>query len=149
MVSSRGPSLTHTLTLKRALTSTPASTTHTHKHTPQHSHTHVYTHTSQHTPTQAEDPDLPAFYFDPLITPISAHYTEKEREAEEASWQEEDEDAFSFASGLGAGFVLPPSARPILEDRPLYTDSTAAGIILYWAPRPFNLRQVGRWVGVE
>ncbi|KAM3567194.1 hypothetical protein VYU27_010655, partial [Nannochloropsis oceanica] len=90
----------------------------------------------------AEDPDLPAFYFDPLITPISAHFSEGDKSAEEEVWQEEDEDAFSFASnGLGAGFTLPPSVRPILEDRPLYTDTTAAGIILYWSPRPFNLRQ--------
>lgn len=29
----------------------------------------------------------------------------------------------------------------MLEDLPLYTDSTASGISLYWAPRPFNLRQ--------
>ena len=30
---------------------------------------------------------------------------------------------------------------PMLEELPLYTDSTASGISLYWAPRPFNLRQ--------
>lgn len=76
---------------------------------------------------KAEDPDLPAYYFDPLITPISAHYTEREKAAEEESWQEEDEDAFSFASGLGAGFHLPPTVRPILEEHPLYADTTAAG----------------------
>lgn len=29
----------------------------------------------------------------------------------------------------------------MLEELPLYTDSTASGISLYWAPRPFNLRQ--------
>jgi len=32
---------------------------------------------------QAEDPDLPAFYFDPLITPISAHFSEGDKSAEE------------------------------------------------------------------
>lgn len=30
---------------------------------------------------------------------------------------------------------------PVLEELPLYTDSTASGIGLYWAPRPYNLRQ--------
>jgi hypothetical protein len=30
--------------------------------------------------------------------------------------------------------------EPLLADRPLYSDQTAAGIALYWAPRPFNLR---------
>ncbi len=57
----------------------------------------------------------------------TAHYTEREKAAEEESWQEEDEDAFSFASGLGAGFHLPAKVRPILEEHPLYADHTAAG----------------------
>lgn len=38
-------------------------------------------------------------------------------------------------------FTLPEEVVPMLEDLPLYTDSTASGISLYWAPRPFNLRQ--------
>ncbi|CAN0218980.1 unnamed protein product, partial [Discosporangium mesarthrocarpum] len=38
-------------------------------------------------------------------------------------------------------FVLPEDFEPILEETPLYTDSTAAGLALYWAPRPFHLRQ--------
>lgn len=32
------------------------------------------------------------------------------------------------------------TGKPLLEDTPLFTDSTANGITLYWAPRPFNLR---------
>merc|ERR1711871_1569995 len=31
--------------------------------------------------------------------------------------------------------------EPILSERPLYTDATAGGIALYFAPRPFNLRR--------
>ncbi|KAH8059516.1 U5 snRNA binding protein [Aureococcus anophagefferens] len=46
-----------------------------------------------------DDPDLPAFYFDPV------------------------------------------DVGPLLADEPLYTDATAGGISLYWAPRPFNLRR--------
>lgn len=38
-------------------------------------------------------------------------------------------------------FTLPEAVVPLLEELPLYTDSTASGIGLYWAPRPFNLRQ--------
>ena len=42
---------------------------------------------------------------------------------------EEDED-----------FVLPDGVEPFLSSMPLYTDNTANGIALLWAPRPFNLR---------
>ena len=37
-------------------------------------------------------------------------------------------------------FVLPPHVDPFLSEAPLYTDNTANGIGLLWAPRPFNLR---------
>ena len=37
-------------------------------------------------------------------------------------------------------FVLPEYVEPFLKDSPLYTDNTADGIALLWAPRPFNLR---------
>lgn len=37
-------------------------------------------------------------------------------------------------------FELPEEIQPFLQDRPLYTDNTANGISLLWAPRPFNLR---------
>ncbi|CAF2074831.1 unnamed protein product, partial [Rotaria magnacalcarata] len=37
-------------------------------------------------------------------------------------------------------FVLPDEFEPFLIDVPLYTDNTANGIALLWAPRPFNLR---------
>ena len=37
-------------------------------------------------------------------------------------------------------FVLPDYVEPFLKDSPLYTDNTADGIGLLWAPRPFDLR---------
>ena len=37
-------------------------------------------------------------------------------------------------------FELPEYVSPFLKDTPLYTDNTANGIALLWAPRPFNLR---------
>lgn len=37
-------------------------------------------------------------------------------------------------------FALPEEVQPFLADTELYSSSTAAGIALLWAPRPFNLR---------
>jgi len=37
-------------------------------------------------------------------------------------------------------FSLPEEVQPFLQDTPLYTDNTANGIALLWAPRPFNMR---------
>jgi pre-mRNA-processing factor 8 len=76
---------------------------------------------------KTEDPDLPAFYYDPLVNPIAG------RLATERSNAFEDEI-------FDDGFVLPAEVEPFLADKPLYTDSTANGIALYWAPHPFNKR---------
>lgn len=37
-------------------------------------------------------------------------------------------------------YLLPDTVQPFLQETPLYTDNTANGISLLWAPRPFNLR---------
>jgi pre-mRNA-processing factor 8 len=37
-------------------------------------------------------------------------------------------------------FELPEEVQPFLQETPLYTDNTANGIALLWAPRPFNIR---------
>ena len=37
-------------------------------------------------------------------------------------------------------FILDDDVEPFLKDTPLYSDNTANGISLLWAPRPFNLR---------
>ena len=39
-----------------------------------------------------------------------------------------------------AEFELPEYVQPFLQETPLYSDNTANGIALLWAPRPFNLR---------
>lgn len=75
---------------------------------------------------KTEDPDLPAFYFDPLINPISHRHSIK---IVETPTFDEDED-----------FTLDEYVQPFLQDKPLYTDNTANGIALLWAPRPFNMR---------
>lgn len=74
---------------------------------------------------KTEDPDLPAFYFDPLINPISHRHAVKSLEP----LPEDDEE-----------YILPEIVQPFLQETPLYTDNTANGIALLWAPRPFNLR---------
>lgn len=37
-------------------------------------------------------------------------------------------------------FEMPEYVTPFLQETPLYTDNTANGIALLWAPRPYNLR---------
>lgn len=84
-----------------------------------------------HTPMvmyiKTEDPDLPAFYYDPLIHPIPS--TNKDRRDKKAYDEEEEDD-----------FALPEGVEPLLVGTPIYTDTTAAGISLLFAPRPFNMR---------
>jgi pre-mRNA-processing factor 8 len=87
-----------------------------------------------HTPNvvfiKTEDPDLPAFYFDPLINPIAHRHTIKSLDIQ-IDLQDQDDDE---------EFLFPEEFQPLLTDLPLYTDNTANGIALLWAPRPFNLR---------
>ncbi|KAI8905046.1 PRP8 pre-mRNA processing factor 8 [Gorgonomyces haynaldii] len=81
---------------------------------------------------RAEDPDLPAFFFDPMINPISSRslQTNEMVTQEDELFGEEEED----------DFYLPEDVVPFLDDVPLMTDNTAAGIELYWAPHPFDKR---------
>ena len=78
---------------------------------------------------KAEDPDLPAYYFDPLINSITSRNVKKAEVPEEHLEDEEVED-----------FELPEYVEPILEETPLYGDNTANGIGLLWSPRPYCLR---------
>jgi pre-mRNA-processing factor 8 len=82
---------------------------------------------------KTEDPDLPAYYFDPLIHPIafyksSSSEKKKEEDDDEEDWSEDDD------------FALPEEVEPLLKDYDLYTENTTNGIALLFAPRPFNLR---------
>merc|ERR1719440_2724830 len=85
-------------------------------------------HSASVTYIKADDPDLPAFYYDPIVNPLPAY-----RSVSHRSQEVSDVDVESFK--------LPDEVRPFLDDTPLFTDSTANGITLYWAPRPFNLRR--------
>lgn len=79
---------------------------------------------------KAEDPDLPAFYFDPIIHPIPAYRTNVRHLDPVEILDDEDFETFK----------LPGSVDPMLESAPLATNATVNGLTLYWAPRPFNLR---------
>jgi len=76
---------------------------------------------------RSEDPELPAFYYDPIINPIPASTTN------------ESVDNVLSNDELES-FILPTSCIPLLQESPLITDTTANGISLYWAPTPFNKR---------
>ncbi|CAF0759229.1 unnamed protein product [Rotaria sp. Silwood1] len=68
---------------------------------------------------KTEDPDLPAFYFDPLLNPITQHHIIK---------------CINVQIDDNNEFILPEKFQP------LYTDNTTNGITLLWVSRPFNLR---------
>ena len=89
-----------------------------------------------HTPMvmyiKTEDPDLPAFYYDPLIHPIASYRSEGSAAARAAQANVSDEEEEDFA--------LPEGCDPFAAETPLYTENTMNGIALVFAPRPFNMR---------
>ena len=94
---------------------------------------HVALSTYHHTPIQyikTDDPDLPAFYFDAILAPIPSYRATAKLSSSVFSDEKEEEEEF----------VLPPSLTPFFSSQPLFTSLTAAGVALYHAPRPFNLR---------
>ena len=91
---------------------------------------------------RTDDPNLPAFYFDPVINPISSRSVAPKN----LTVSHEDE-----IFGLGNNeddFELGKEIEPFLDDKPLYTDDTSAAISLWWAPHPFDKRS-GRMVRAQ
>ncbi|KAJ9070725.1 pre-mRNA-splicing factor 8 [Entomophthora muscae] len=83
---------------------------------------------------RTDDPDLPAFYYDPIINPISTRTFGDKRQ----TVTHEDE---LFGNGeCDFAFSLPEDVSPFLDEAPLFTDNTANAIALYWAPHPFDKR---------
>jgi len=90
---------------------------------------------------KTEDPDLPAFYYDPLIHPIPAYKAAGARGANGGALSAAAAEA--AAEGVADeddDFALPEHVEPFLGEVPLYVEGTAAGIALMWAPRPFCQR---------
>ncbi|KAK4522662.1 hypothetical protein GAYE_PCTG14G0552 [Galdieria yellowstonensis] len=80
---------------------------------------------------KSDDPDLPAYYFDPIVNPIPAHRRSGLTNLKEAEGVLEDE----FQD-----MEMPEDFGPFMEKEPLYNEMTAGGIALYHAPEPFNKR---------
>ena len=91
---------------------------------------------------RVEDPDLPAFYYDPLIHPISSRAVQPQNQVEShedlvfgPGDVDEDEDDFE----------LPAAAEAFLSEAEVEGDNTKDAIALWWAPYPYNARS-GRTV---
>ncbi|KAJ5094200.1 hypothetical protein N7456_010061 [Penicillium angulare] len=83
---------------------------------------------------RTEDPNLPAFYFDPVINPISSRSVAPKN----ITVSHEDE---IFGEGNNEDdFELPGEVEPFFDDEELYTADTASAIALWWAPHPFDKR---------
>uniref|UniRef100_A0A7S3UEK3 MPN domain-containing protein n=1 Tax=Picocystis salinarum TaxID=88271 RepID=A0A7S3UEK3_9CHLO len=91
-----------------------------------------------------DDPDLPAFYYDPLLHPIPAYerkgghengYLNGSKKGGETMDMDEDSEEEEEEE-----FQLPQGSQPLLSGRPLYTENTSDGIVLLFAPHPFNRR---------
>ncbi|KAH7067162.1 NUC071 domain-containing protein [Paraphoma chrysanthemicola] len=94
---------------------------------------------------RAEDPSLPAFYFDPIINPISSRAVapknvtvSHEDEVFGYGNDEDDEDDFQ----------MPEEVEPFMADEELSTPETSSAIALWWAPHPFDKRS-GRMVRAQ
>ncbi|KAJ6199424.1 NUC071 domain-containing protein [Bipolaris maydis] len=93
---------------------------------------------------RAEDPDLPAFYFDPGINPISSRAVARKNLAvshEDMVFGDADEDDED-------DFQMPEDVEPFMADEDLSTPDTASAIALWWAPHPFDKRS-GRMVRAQ
>ena len=92
---------------------------------------------------RAEDPSLPAFYFDPVINPISSRSV-----APKNITVSHEDEIFGYGNSEDEEFILPPNMEPFLADEELYTSETSSAIALWWAPFPFD-RRSGRMVRAQ
>jgi pre-mRNA-processing factor 8 len=95
---------------------------------------------------RAEDPSLPAFYFDPVINPISSRSV-----APKNITVSHEDELFGYGNNEESEedeFILPQEAEPFFADEELYTSETASAIALWWAPYPFD-RRSGRMVRAQ
>ncbi|KAK9390855.1 NUC071 domain-containing protein [Lipomyces mesembrius] len=90
---------------------------------------------------RTDDPDLPAYYFNSSLAPISLRTVQIERD------HSHEEDVFGD-NEEDEEFELPANLEPFFENDELYTENTAGAIALWWAPYPFN-RHSGRMVRAQ
>ncbi|KAK4863629.1 hypothetical protein LT330_002407 [Penicillium expansum] len=84
---------------------------------------------------RTEDPNLPAFYFDPVINPISSRSV-----APKNITVSHEDEIFGPGNNEDDEFELPGDVQPFFDDEELYTSDTASAIALWWAPHPFDKR---------
>ncbi|KAJ5834715.1 hypothetical protein N7447_000741 [Penicillium robsamsonii] len=84
---------------------------------------------------RTEDPNLPAFYFDPVINPISSRSV-----APKNITVSHEDEIFGPGNNEDDEFELPGEVQPFFDDEELYTSDTASAIALWWAPHPFDKR---------
>ncbi|KAF8757846.1 U5 snRNA binding [Rhizoctonia solani] len=82
------------------------------------------------------DPDLPAFYFDPLVNPVSSRAVAPKN----APLIAHEDDIFGPNGADDDDFELPDEVEPFLTESSLENDYTADAIALWWAPAPYNTR---------
>ena len=92
---------------------------------------------------RAEDPSLPAFYFDPVINPISSRSV-----APKNITVSHEDEIFGYGNMEDEEFTLPGNMEPFLADEELYTSETSSAISLWWAPFPFD-RRSGKMVRAQ
>ncbi|KAL1981780.1 hypothetical protein VTN96DRAFT_2163 [Rasamsonia emersonii] len=92
---------------------------------------------------RSEDPNLPAFYFDPVINPISSRSV-----APKNITVSHEDQIFGPGNNEDDSFELPEDMEPFLANEELYTSETASAIALWWAPYPFD-RRSGRMVRAQ
>jgi pre-mRNA-processing factor 8 len=87
---------------------------------------------------RTDDPDLPAFYFNPLINPISLRGATLKK----VPLISHEDSIFGPNDADDDEFELLDEVRSFLEDKPLENDLTIDGIALWWAPvnEPYNWR---------
>ncbi|KAH9862380.1 Pre-mRNA-processing-splicing factor 8 [Plenodomus biglobosus] len=94
---------------------------------------------------RAENPSLPAFYFDSLVNPISSRAVAPKNisvsHEDLVFGQGDDEDDED-------DFQMPDEIEPFMADEELTTPETASAIALWWAPHPFDKRS-GRMVRAQ
>lgn len=85
---------------------------------------------------RTDDPDLPAFYFDPLINPVSSRsFTPKN-----LPLVSHEDSIFGPNGADDDEFELPEELQPFLEEKDLENEHTADAIALWWAPHPYRYR---------
>ncbi|KAK3301644.1 NUC071 domain-containing protein [Chaetomium strumarium] len=96
--------------------------------------------------SKSDSVNLPAFYFDGSINPISSRSVAPKNLT--ISHEDELFGQGSIEEPEDEAFELPAAVEPFLADEELYTEDTAAAIELWWAPFPFD-RRSGRMVRAQ